>query len=312
MPLIQYQTINLRPKALATIEQANAIIAEFAEQGFDLTLRQLFYQFVARDLIPNTQREYKNLGTVINDGRLAGLVDWDTIVDRTRSVRQLPHWESPKDIVKACAKQFNLELWKDQPRYVEVWIEKDALIGVIEGVCRGLDVPHFSCRGYTSQSEMWGAAQRIVRAAKAGDREDDPRQCIVFHLGDHDPSGVDMTRDVQDRLQLFAGAEDVYPEVRRLALNMDQVRQYGPPPNPAKITDSRSGVYIRTHGRQSWELDALDPRTIAELIESAVRAELDEEAWAAAKERQADARVSLAGVAEEWARIMDFLEREGA
>ena len=102
MPLIQYEEKNLRPKTLEVIERANEIIADYQSQGFDLTLRQLFYQFVSRGLIPNTQKEYKNLGSAINDGRLAGLVDWESIVDRTRELRSLPHWTSPRDIVKAC------------------------------------------------------------------------------------------------------------------------------------------------------------------------------------------------------------------
>lgn len=303
MPLIRYQEINLRPKALETIERANEIIAEFETQGFDLTLRQLFYQFVARGLIPNTQREYKNLGTVVNDGRLAGLIDWGSIVDRTRNVRALSHWDSPKDIVQACAQQFNHDLWDDQPNYCEVWIEKDALVGVIQGTCNTWDVPHFSCRGYTSQSEMWAAAQRIRRRTAEGEKP-----CIVFHLGDHDPSGVDMTRDVEDRLRLFEA--DV--SVVRLALNFDQVRQYAPPPNPAKITDSRAAAYIRKHGRESWELDALDPRLIATLINDAIAGYVDLPKFKAAQKRQEKSRDLLKAVAGRWADVIALLDGGGA
>ena len=303
MPLIRYQAINLRPKALETIERANEIIEEFRGQGFDLTLRQLFYQFVARGLIANTQREYKNLGTIVSDGRLAGLVDWDAIVDRTRNLRALPHWESPEQIVQACARQFNHDLWADQPTYCEVWIEKDALVGVIEGVCNTWDVPHFSCRGYTSQSEMWVAARRIIARTAKG-----RKPSRIFHLGDHDPSGMDMTRDVQDRLELF-GANAV---VERLALNTDQVEQYDPPPNPAKLTDSRAQAYIRRHGRESWELDALDPRVIGDLIEEAIRGVIDLERLEAARGRQIAARGMLTGVAERWADVVALLDGEGS
>jgi len=303
VPLIRYQAINLRPKALETIERANEIIEEFRGQGFDLTLRQLFYQFVARGLIANTQREYKNLGTIVSDGRLAGLVDWDAIVDRTRNLRALPHWESPEQIVQACARQFNHDLWADQPTYCEVWIEKDALVGVIEGVCNTWDVPHFSCRGYTSQSEMWVAARRIIARTAKG-----RKPSRIFHLGDHDPSGMDMTRDVQDRLELF-GANAV---VERLALNTDQVEQYDPPPNPAKLTDSRAQAYIRRHGRESWELDALDPRVIGDLIEEAIRGVIDLERLEAARGRQIAARGMLTGVAERWADVVALLDGEGS
>jgi len=162
MPKIKYQDFQFRPATLALIETANRIIAEYQAQGFDLTLRQLYYQFVSRDIIPNTQQSYKNLGSVINDARLAGMIDWETIVDRTRELRTLPHWNDPSDIVDACAGQFNLDRWKDQKYRPEVWIEKDALVGVFQRVCRELDVPLFSCRGYTSQSEMWVGAQRML------------------------------------------------------------------------------------------------------------------------------------------------------
>lgn len=306
-PLIRYQEINLQAKALGVVERANAIIEEYSARGFDLTLRQLFYQFVARGLIANSQREYKNLGSIINDGRLAGLIDWDSIVDRTRNLRSLSHWENPQAIVAACAEQFHYDLWEDQPFYLEVWIEKDALVGVIEGVCNRYDVPHFSCRGYTSQSEMWVAAQRIIRRSamreQAGFKMNSARTAVILHFGDHDPSGIDMTRDVEDRLRLFGA--DV--EVRRLALNMPQVEEFSPPPNPAKITDSRAQGYIARFGDDSWELDALDPGVIAGLVEAEIKELLDDPRWAAARRRQDDARHMLGGVARKWDKVSALL-----
>lgn len=173
---------------------------------------------------------------------------------------------------------------------------------MIEGVCNTWDVPHFSCRGYTSQSEMWAASQRIRR--RTGDGE---KPCIVFHLGDHDPSGVDMTRDVEDRLRLFGA--DV--SIVRLALNMDQVRQFRPPPNPAKITDSRAAGYIGRHGRESWELDALDPRYIARIVSDAVAGYVDAEKFRAAQERQRKSRALLAQVSERWADVVGMLDGGG-
>lgn len=183
MPKVCYVRKAFREATLALIEVANDIIQEYAAQGFDLTLRQLYYQLVARDLIPNTQREYKRLGSIVNDARLAGLIDWDHIVDRTRFLRRLSHWDGPEDIVKACADQFRVDKWQNQPVRVEVWIEKDALVGVIEGVCNELDVPYFSCRGYTSQSEMWGASLRL------GSYSLKKQTPIILHFGDHRPIG---------------------------------------------------------------------------------------------------------------------------
>jgi hypothetical protein len=300
MPCITYQTFNFRPAALTVIETANAILAEYAAAGMDLTLRQLYYQFVARGLIPNKDTEYKRLGSVINDARLAGLIDWSRIEDRTRSLRSVAHWSDPADIVEACASQFAIDRWSEQPERVEVWIEKDALIGVIEQVCRKWDVGYFSCRGYVSQSEMWSASQRMNHYERKGQRT------FIIHLGDHDPSGIDMSRDIQDRLNLFRSRT----EIERVALNMKQVQQYNPPPNPAKLTDSRCGDYMAKFGDESWELDALEPKVIAALIESKIKAHLGMDLWRTATAAQEEHRSRLKLVSERWDDVVAMVEGE--
>lgn len=268
---IEYVAKRFNRSSVITIDNANRIIAEYEADGYELTLRQLYYQFVSRDLIPNTQQEYKKLGSVINDARLAGLVSWTAIVDRTRNLEKNPHWDDPAQFMESVVPQFAIDKWKDQPYRVEVWIEKDALAGIAERVCTKLDVPYFSCRGYTSQSEMWSAGRRLK--TYADDNEQTP---VIIHLGDHDPSGIDMSRDIADRLETFMGGM----EVNRIALNMDQVKRYNPPPNPAKITDSRATKYIKLHGTKSWELDALDPKVLSALIEKTVLSYRDEKKWA--------------------------------
>jgi hypothetical protein len=301
MPKICYRAKKFSDDRMDKINKANAIITEYRNQGFELTLRQLYYQFVSRDFIANNMREYKNLGDIINDARLAGLVDWDAIVDRTRDLKSLAHWSSPADIVDACARQFRVDKWVGQPRRVEVWIEKDALVGVIEGVCNELDVAYFSCRGYTSQSEMWSAAMRL-KAYRDGDQEP-----LVLHLGDHDPSGKDMTRDITDRLTEFSYGDI---EVKRLALNMNQVEQYNPPPNPAKITDSRAEGYIAEFGAESWELDALEPAVIAQLIRENVVAVRDEAQWNRKVAEEKTAREQLTKVSNNWEEITENLPED--
>lgn len=295
---IQYVDRKFRSATLAIIEQANEIIAEYAGQGFDLTLRQLYYQFVSRDLIPNTQRSYNNLGSIINDARLAGLVDWDAIVDRTRNVQSLSHWDSPKEIVGAIGRSYHIDMWENQPARPEVWIEKDALAGVFEGVCDEFDVPYFSCRGYTSQSEMWAGAQRLQRWKKRGQRP------IILHFGDHDPSGKDMTRDIIDRMELFMGGV----ELDRLALNMDQIDQYSPPPNPAKSTDARYATYTEEYGDESWELDALEPAVLEELARAAIQGLMDSGTWAESIERQDAERGQLERVSDKWDSVVKFIK----
>ena len=254
---------------------------------------------MARDLIENTLRSYKRLGGILNNARLAGEVDWDAITDRTRNLQSNGHWDSPAEIVAACSRQFQIDKWADQDMRPEVWIEKDALIGVIEDVCSRNDVAYFSCRGYTSQSELWRAGRRLLGYASRGQRP------VIIHLGDHDPSGVDMTRDIADRATMFA---EQGIEVIRIALNMDQVQQYGPPPNPAKITDSRAKGYIAEYGDKSWELDALEPSVLDSLIEKTITGMRDANAWNAALQREADMRGKIRAVAQDWESITKDLE----
>ena len=118
---------------------------------------------------------------------------------------------------------------------------------------------------------MWNASQRLLQYFDEGQR------ITIIHLGDHDPSGIDMTRDIQDRLDLFMGRESV--DVDRIALNMDQVEHYGPPPNPTKITDSRAAGYIKNFGNKSWELDALEPAVLESLIDEKIAEQRDDDLW---------------------------------
>lgn len=297
----QFVTKNFRQDALTIIETANRIIAEYQAAGFTLTLRQLYYQFVARAVIPNKQSEYKRLGGIVNDARLAGLMDWSAIEDRTRNLKTISAWTSPQSIMNVVSEQYQQNPWLDQMWNPEVWIEKDALIGVIEPVCERMRVPYFACRGYTSQSEAYSAGKRFALQRRAG------RSPIVFHLGDHDPSGLDMTRDNGERLQMFARAG---VKVVRLALNMDQVNQYTPPPNPAKDTDTRFSGYRDEYGDESWELDALEPTVIDALIQSALDGIIDRPAWRESMRKEETSKEHLRQAADRWDDVVDFLDRE--
>jgi len=301
MPKICYIEKNFNQRSLELIDTANGIIEEYEAEGYDLTLRQLYYQFVARDIIPNKDTEYKRLGSIISDARLAGLVDWTAITDRTRYVRTCSHWDTPAEIIESAASSYAIDKWDGQQERCEVWIEKDALIGVIERTCQRLDVPCFSCRGYVSQSEMWVAAMRLKRWTKRG------VGVTIFHLGDHDPSGIDMTRDIQDRVQLLAGTTDI--RIERIALNMDQIEEYGPPPNPAKVTDSRAGTYIAEHGNESWELDSLDPKVLDSTVEEAVGTVMNKALWKGRQETQEAGREMLTRASRAWADVVDFLNQ---
>lgn len=275
---IAYKPRNLRSTTLELIQKASSIIEEYESRGFNLTLRQLFYRFVARGWLPNRQRSYKNLGNAINAGRMTGLISWRAIEDRTRSVRSNQHWDSPVEILEASRNSYQIDLWENQPYRPMVWIEKDALLDLISRPCQRLDVPYASCRGYTSQSMMWRAAMAME------DQEVDGFVPHLIYLGDHDPSGLDMPRDIEDRLRVFGV---VNHDVERIALTMQQIRDLNPPPNPAKLSDSRASEYVAKYGRDSWELDALDPSYLIEIVEEAILRLRDEDLY---QERLEDLR----------------------
>ena len=297
---ITYVDKNFGVDAEAIISTANTICAEYQRQGYDLTLRQLYYQFVARALISNRQQSYKRLGSIISDARLAGMLDWNYITDRTRNVRGdlSGHEETPEDLINRAAESYFEDLWAEQPRRIEVWVEKEALGSIVSRAAGGLRCASFACKGYVSQSEMWAAGQRIAGYFAEGK---DP---LILHLGDHDPSGIDMSRDIEDRLSLFA---EQPVEVRRIALNMDQVQAYNPPPNPAKITDSRSEKYIERFGHESWELDALEPQVLSDLITANIRGELDSGTWRSSRARESEIRDEVVSIASRWDDIQTYL-----
>lgn len=321
MPKILYKKHKFGAGSLEIIARADQICREYQQQGLDLTLRQLYYVFVTRNWLRNADKNYNRLGGIINDARMAGLIDWTHIVDRTRNLRAIRHFNDPAASIKWAWQQYAIDKWATQENRVEVWIEKDALVGVLETACNPEDVPFFSCRGYTSASEVWGAAQRIRKLIEGG------QKVTILHLGDHDPSGLDMTRDITDRMWLFI-ATDLYQggmkkedaiqladdafEVKRIALNMDQVRRYNPPPNPAKHTDARFKKYAEEYGNESWELDALPPNVLVALIRDSIHELRDEDAWAEAVEQEDKHSDLLQACSDRWNDVVALLESESA
>lgn len=296
MPKIEYVQKNFRSDSLQLINRINDVIAEYERQGFSLTLRQVYYQMVARAIIPNNERSYKNLGNLISDARLAGLIDWTAIEDRTRNLRGNSHWSSPGSIIDSAAYSYHLDHWEGQEYYVEVWVEKDALVGIIGQICSRLDVNYFSCRGYVSQSEMWSAARRLKSHQGNG------QHIVLLHLGDHDPSGIDMSRDIVERMQTFETYDFTF---KRLALNMDQIELFNPPPNPTKLSDSRASGYIEEYGYECWELDALEPQVISDLIKENVELYRDESLYQKALRKERSEKDLLADIAENFAGVSD-------
>lgn len=266
----------LRPTSIATIAIVNTVLSNYEGLGLRLTLRQLFYQLVVRNVITNTEKSYNNLGNLVSHGRLAGLIDWSMIEDRIRIPHMPNEFSGLKELVDAALASYRLPRWSDQDKYVELWVEKDALSGVLAPLANEYHVTLMVNRGYSSQSAMYDAYRRFLRQQRKN------KECILFYLGDHDPSGEDMVRDIDDRLAMFGASV----EVRKIALTMEQVQQYNPPPNPAKMSDSRFSKYEAKYGNESWEVDALPPDVLDSLIRGVLEDVIDADAMDAVKERE--------------------------
>lgn len=309
----KYQAFRFSDDSLSMIAKMRDIIKGFVEQGFVLTVRQVYYQLVAHDAFPDERRwrwagskwvrdpqgtknaepNYKWMANLANEARLAGLIDWDAIEDRTRSFIRRQRWKSGKEILTNAGAGFHMDMWTNQEWRAFVIIEKEALVGVLANVCQQYDVPILAARGYPSGTVLREfAVQDIIPHM-------DAQRILIIHLGDHDPSGLDMTRDLESRIQMFAeDGGDV--ELKRIALNMRQIEERKPPPNPAKTTDSRFADYKRRWGEESWELDALPPSYLVELVEGEILNHVDGAAWKIRRKKVESIRRKLKKVAKEF------------
>lgn len=307
MTLIAYRPKIFSPAHAEIIEHAVAIIQEMEVEGIEMNLRGLHYQFVARRIevtmsfatfyerprdkkagepawvrgpYPNTFRAYKNLGDIINDARMAGEVSWEALEDTTRNMVDWQHFEAPLSAIQELREDYRIDRWDNQPKRPIMLIEKNSMVGTIRRVCAQLDMPFLSTRGYCSATEAWVLAQRVLKIREGGQEE------VILDGRDHDPSGLDMTRDLRERLELFVGGPI---DMRRIFMNFDQVQEHNPPPNVAKETDVRLDspmaddpdglTYRERFGPLSWEMEAMPPRAIVAAIREAVEEIQDPELW---------------------------------
>lgn len=282
MAKIKFRDIRMSKSNKERLDIINNIIEEYQEDGYVLTLRQLYYQLVTRDIVPNKQSEYSKLSTLLKEGRMAGIVDWDAIEDRLRKPQKPASFDSPIDILEAAINQYALPRQEGQNTYIEVWVEKDALSGVLKRITEKYHIPILVCRGYSSASAMFDSYQRFKEAYNQN-------QAIkVIYLGDFDPSGEDMVRDIKDRTMEFIMGDmrfdteyeaevDFKFSISKIALTTEQIRKYNPPPNPAKMTDPRAKDFVKKHGATSWEVDALRPEVLNKILEDSIKEHLDED-----------------------------------
>lgn len=277
---IKFRNIRLSKANQKRLLIINSIIEEYQRQGYKLTLRQLYYQLVSRDVIPNRQAEYSKLSTLLKEGRMGGVVDWDAIEDRLRTPYTPASWDNPEDLMDTAISQYALPRMEGQENYIEVWVEKDALSGVLKRVTKIYHIPIVVNRGYSSVSAMYDAYNRFFKANGRG------QAVKILYLGDYDPSGIDMIRDIADRSVEFMGDGDFDFEVLPIALTSSQISQYNPPPNPAKLSDPRSSEYIKRHGSTSWEVDALRPDVLNDILTMNIKDLIDEDLYLSIVEKE--------------------------
>lgn len=274
------------------IEGIKAAIYSYCELYQPLTVRQLFYALTVQQLIGKSEGEYKQ--TVVRlakEMRLAGELPWHWLVDNTRWMRKPVSFGSLADCVEQSARTYRRSIWQQRDEYVEVWLEKDALAGVLFDITGHYDVPLMVTKGYPSLSFLRSAAETMVKTGKP---------VTIYYFGDYDPSGMDISRNVEQRLEEFiwevarewtVGAPHLC--FRRVAVNNWQIDEWDLPTRPTKSGDSRAAKF----GHRSVELDAIPPNDLRELVRQQLELHVDHRALAAARESDRLERETLATMA---------------
>lgn len=312
MAKIRYRDQKFTTDRAQRIVWINRVLAEYTDQR--VSVRQVYYRLVAAALIPNQPEEYDKIQSLITDARYAGLIDWDAIEDRNREPVRPEEWKSGRGALDETVEKFRMNRWLTQPFYIELWVEKAALAGVLWPIAVDYHITLMVNRGYSSASAMKESAERIssrsepMKLEEARERYGEDKASfeaamqghrpVILYVGDHDPSGQDMVRDVRTRLLEFDCPS--WMDVRPVALTWDQIEEYKPPPNPLKRKDDpkkyksvdlshadpRAREYILKHGHSSWEVDALPPKALELIIRTTLNAYIDKPAMEKAITRE--------------------------
>lgn len=274
------------------------------EYGGEITLRALHYRLVSLGM-PNTVQHYKRVISAMTDARWKGEVEFDDFKDHERELIGETKAEITEleDEIERAIKQIGLWMesyylnkWENQPYYVEVWIEKKALIGAFKSPCYDYSTALFPCKGYPSLTWLYEAKTRF------GEAEARNQEVIILYFGDYDPSGEDIPRSIQDNLEKMGS--DI--EVERIALLEEQVTEWQLPPAPTKTTDTRSFTW---DGIGQVELDAIEPRQLQQLCKDAISKYFDAELNKELIERQSEERIEYQQRVKEW--VTNYQDNEG-
>ena len=263
-------------KTQRLIEEAQQVLAAH----HPMTVRQVYYQLVSRQVIENSRGQYQAVSNALVDARKDGTIPWEWIEDRLRRPRRVSMWNDLADFAETAQAAYRRDVSATQPAYLEVWLEKDALSGIFEDVLQAYGVTLNVGRGYDGWDSIHNAAERY------GDGDN----VTVLYFGDFDPSGEDMVRSLRVRLGFFGGE----PEIVKCALTADDVRRYRLPADFTKATDTRRTAFVEKFGDVAVELDALPTDLLRTRLVREVEARMDRAALRAVRDTEQAERERLA------------------
>lgn len=254
----------LTKDTLTLIDSINTVLSEIESR---MTIRQIFYQLATRNIVPLTKGGYTKVSRIATEGRRRGLISWDRIEDRVRRPHSVPAWDNLTEFKSDMIASYKKNIWTNQPKYFEVWLEKNALYGLIYPICAKYGITLQVITGYTSATAIYDASVGIGRFKPLQNND------TILYLGDCDPSGLDIERSIHD---VFLDDHEIDINIKRVGLTSKQVRKYHLPPNISKKEDPRSSSYKHTI---SAELDALPPNILKRKLEKAIIKHLDIDAY---------------------------------
>lgn len=267
----------------AQMDDVRAAILDVVGADPPMTVRQVFYQLVTRGSISKTEAEYKHtVCRLLAEMRRSGNIPFEWIADNSRWMRKPSSYSSLEEMLAQVRRTYRRGLWETQDAYVEVWIEKEALAGVVLSVTADWDVPLMVTRGYPSLSFLWQAAQSVP----------DDKEGILYYFGDYDPSGVDIPRFVKEQLFEFGA----FVSFKREAVTPEQIAEYALPTRPTKQADTRS----KNFKGESVELDAFTSAQLRELVKTSITQHLDQETLTRTYEAENAERDTLDTFLKEW------------
>jgi 5S rRNA maturation endonuclease (ribonuclease M5) len=252
--------IKYQRKTKEILGQVQEILEEYKGKGA-FTVRQIYYQLVSKKIIPNTLSSYKRLSWILSNARKDGIIPFNSIIDRMRMPIKENSWDGLGRFIKGMKKKYKKSKWKGQDRYLEIWLEKDALRGLFEPITNMYDVYLVVGRGYPSLSSLYEAAKRFKEANK-------PIQILYF--GDFDPSGENIPQTIKKNLIKHFKIDRKNLRIRKVALTLRDIKKYKLPPAPTKSKDSRSKKFVQKYGDFCVELDALPREVLGEKLKKSI------------------------------------------